>query len=201
MKVIPKFIFILLLALTASACSSNKKAKKETDTQATASVANDSTQASDQQSPKAKYVEQASFTPLDSNKKVAVSDFKGKVVVIDLWETWCKPCIASFPTLQKLQDDFPKHLKVLAVDSGFNDTKADAKKFVKDNDYDLTFLFDSNDLHTKLRVTGIPYRIFVDPQGNFIKTEMGNHGPEGDYKQIKSVIENYFPSTSNKKAG
>lgn len=196
MKAVPKYIFVVLLALAVSACSSKKDSKKQNDPEPKASVANTKTPAPSQPNPKAKYVEQASFTTLNGDKEVAVADFKGKVVVIDLWETWCKPCIASFPTLANLQKDFPKHLKVLAVTAGFTDTKADARKFVKNHDYDLTFLFDSNGLHKKLRVTGIPYRIFVDPKGNFIKTEIGNRGPKGDYKQIESVVEKYFPSAS-----
>lgn len=199
MKATLKYIFVSLLALTVSACSSKKNNNKKADAKATVSVASDSTHINAQPIPKAKYVEQASFTTLDGNKTVAVSDFKGKVVVIDLWETWCKPCIASFPTLEKLQKDFPKHLKILAVTAGFTDTKADAKKFVDNHDYELTFLFDSNKLHKKLHVSAIPYRIFISPNGNFIKTEMGNHGPKGDYRQIASVVKKYFPSASASK--
>ncbi|HKK45720.1 MAG TPA: TlpA disulfide reductase family protein [Balneolaceae bacterium] len=138
----------------------------------------------------AQYVQQATFTTFNG-EKVSLSDYKGKVVMIDFWETWCKPCIDSFSTLEKLQKEYPKKFKVLAVNPGFSDSKSDAETFAKNHDYTFTYLLDSGDLHSKLNIQGIPYKVFVDPSGKFIKTMMGSHGPEADYRSIKSVIEKH----------
>lgn len=139
------------------------------------------------------YVEQAVFTDLDGDS-VAVADFKGKVVMIDFWETWCKPCLASFPTMQKLQDEYPDNFVVLAVTPGFTDTRADAKRFAENHDYTFRYLIDENNLHQKLGVQGIPYKVYVDAEGNFIKKSMGTSGPDGDYRKIKEIIEKHQQS-------
>lgn len=138
----------------------------------------------------ADYVEQASFSDFNGNP-VPLSDFKGKVVMIDFWETWCRPCIDSFPTMQKLVNDYPDDFVVLAVTPGFTDTKEDAQQFISQHDYDFVYLLDANNLHQKLEVQGIPYKVFVDAQGDFIKTVLGSAGPEKDYEKVRQIIEEY----------
>jgi thiol-disulfide isomerase/thioredoxin len=151
------------------------------------------TEAQSQPKTDKQYVEQAVFTNFDG-EKVPISKFEGKVVLIDFWETWCKPCIASFPTLQKLQETYNDDFAVLAVTPGFTDTKEDAEEFAQDHDYSFNYLMDSNGLHKKLGVQGIPFKVFVDANGEFIKKSMGSYGPEEDYKKIKKIIEEHKKS-------
>lgn len=172
--------FILFVTIVMMGCNSSEESEMNQKSQ--------SNSQSESQT-KAEHVEEASFTDFEGDT-VSVSDFKGKVVMIDLWETWCKPCISSFPTLQKLQEDYPDDFAVLAVTPGFTDTKEDAQSFAEENDYDFTYLMDSNGLHKELGVQGIPYKIFVDAEGNFIKETMGSYGPDEDYQKIQEIIEN-----------
>ncbi len=138
----------------------------------------------------AEYVEQASFVDM-SGDTVHVSDFKGKVVLIDFWETWCKPCLAIFPTMQKLLEEYPDDFVVLAVNPGFADSEEDARSFISEHDYDFRYLLDSNDLNEKLGVQSIPFKIYVDAEGTFIKSSLGSYGEEKDYKELKSIIEEH----------
>lgn len=139
---------------------------------------------------KADFVEQATFVTLEG-ETISISDFKGKVVMIDFWETWCKPCIASFPTVDSLQQVYANKFVAIAVTPGFTDTKEDAIAFAKEHDYDFIYAMDTNGLHKRLNVMGIPFKVFIGTNGEFIKTSMGNHGPEQDYKMIKSIIEKH----------
>lgn len=161
---------VLFLSVLALACG-----KQETDQQ---------TQS--EETPQS-YIKEASFQDFDGNT-ISLSEFKGKVVMIDFWETWCKPCIDSFPTMQKLMNDHPDDFVVLAVTPGFADTKEDAEEFIANHDYDFVYLLDSNNLHQKLQVQSIPYKVFVDAEGNYIESSIGSYGPEEDYKKAVSLI-------------
>lgn len=180
-NVIKTFSFLLFVTVVTAGCNSSDNPETDANPEASTEETENPT--------KANYVEQATFTDFEGDT-VSVSDFKGKVVMIDLWETWCKPCIASFPTMQQLQEDYPEDFIVLAVTPGFMDTREDAQNFASENDYDFVYLMDSHGLHEKLGVQGIPYKIFVDAEGKFIKESMGSFGPDEDYTQIEEIIEN-----------
>lgn len=144
----------------------------------------------------AEFVEQASFTTLDGDS-VHISDFEGKVVLIDFWETWCKPCLASFPGLDSLKMQYPNRFEVLAVTPGFSDTRANAKAFAENHDYSFTYLMDSNRLHEKLNIFGIPYKIYVSADGEFIDSSMGSAGARGDYQKMKEILENQLSAPAD----
>jgi len=66
-------------------------------------------------------------------KKVSLSDFKGKVVVVDVWATWCGPCKGEIPSLQKLEEEM-KGQDVVFISYSIDDMKDHDKwiKFVAD---------------------------------------------------------------------
>lgn len=140
-----------------------------------------------------KALEGASFVDFEGNT-VELADFKGKVVLIDFWETWCQPCLSSFPTMNEVAKEYSDDFVVLAVTPGFSDTQEDAEEFAEDNNYDFQYLLDNNRLHQKLNVQGIPFKVYVDAEGNYIKTEMGSYGADQDYRQLTEIIEEHKES-------
>lgn len=178
------YLFVLLFMIS---CGS-KQQEKSTPSQSQASPSAQTDQS--QSMSEAQYVEQATFTDLEGNE-VSLSKYQGKVVLIDFWETWCKPCIASFSTMQQLMDDYPDRFVVLAVTPGFTNTKEDARQFAQNHDYDFVYLYDENKLHQKLNVRGIPFKVFVGPEGKFIESSLGSQGPKGDYQHAKKIIEEH----------
>ena len=67
--------------------------------------------------------------------KRAVADLKGKVVVVNLWATWCGPCVAEFPDLVRLHTEFrQKGLVVIAASVDEPEDKAKVAEFLKDQD-------------------------------------------------------------------
>jgi len=176
--------FTVLLAVAISAvmlsCGGNKKSSSDQN-QANASLTREQA------------VEQSTFVDLDG-ETVPISRFEGKVVLIDFWETWCKPCLASFPTMQKLMEDYPDDFVVLAVSPGWADSKEDAREFREDHDYDFVYLYDENSLHEKLNVQGIPFKVFVSSGGEFVEASMGSRGPQSDYEHAEKIIRDYRDS-------
>jgi thiol-disulfide isomerase/thioredoxin len=105
--------------------------------------------------------------------KTKLSDLKGKYVYIDLWATWCGPCRAEIPFLQKIEEKY--HGKNIEFVSVSVDTPKDHdkwQKFVIDKQLGGIQLFSDNEWKsafvTSYNVTGIPRFILIDPKGNIV---------------------------------
>ncbi|MFO8029916.1 MAG: TlpA disulfide reductase family protein [Cyclonatronaceae bacterium] len=129
----------------------------------------------------------AVMTTLDGTE-VTLQDYTGKTVLIDIWETWCTPCLRSMPTLQQLVEDFPDDFVVLAVSPGYMDSPEQIREFIDNHDYDFEFLF-GEDLARDLNVQSIPFKVYVDPEGQYIESVMGTQGPEQDYEKTRKIIQ------------
>jgi thiol-disulfide isomerase/thioredoxin len=118
---------------------------------------------------------------------VDLADYKGKVVMLDFWETWCVPCIRSFPGMDRAVREYPDEFAVIAISPGFSDTDADISGFVSTVDYRFTWAKGA-DLATEIGVQGIPYKVFLDKAGNVQAVEVGSLGPERDYQKLVERI-------------
>jgi thiol-disulfide isomerase/thioredoxin len=103
-------------------------------------------------------------------KTITTDDWKGKVVFIDFWATWCGPCIRSFPGLQKLYDKYKNNpdviFAVVNVWERVEDRFASVKTFLSKNPYTFPILFDLKDEMVKgYGVTGIPSKFILDKNG------------------------------------
>lgn len=112
--------------------------------------------------------------------KKSLKDFRGKYVYIDIWATWCKPCIAQFPSLKKLEEDFKgKNIEFVSIStdeqrrSGGSWEKAHSKwkNMVKKYSLGGTQLWageDQNRFSTEYMANTIPRFILIDPDGNIV---------------------------------
>ncbi len=109
-----------------------------------------------------------------SGQNVKLSDYKGKIVVLDLWATWCKPCIASFPAMQRMKDKYADVVFLfIAVNENGEDALERVKKFIQRNKYNFTVLMDEpvkpKAAHYKITSTykpeGIPAKYIIDKNG------------------------------------
>ncbi len=67
---------------------------------------------------------------LSADGNVALSDYRGKVVYLDFWASWCSPCLISLPLLEELRKEFPaESFQILAVNVDTDPTKA--RRFVR----------------------------------------------------------------------
>jgi len=120
--------------------------------------------------------------------EVRLSDFKGKVVVLDFWATWCGPCIASFPHTQALAAKY-KDQGVVVLASGTSDTAAKFGEWIPANQPkypDIVFTWDPNERGSATHdqrasnklygVTGIPTQFVVGRDGKITGVIVGNGG-------------------------
>lgn len=108
--------------------------------------------------------------------RTKLEDFKGKYVYIDVWATWCGPCIAEIPSLNKLEEKY--HDKNITFVSMSIDKIKDIekwKKMVKDRNLGGVQVFADNDWNSKFiqdfKVTSIPRFILIDPNGKIVKAD------------------------------
>lgn len=132
----------------------------------------------------------ASFTDYEGNK-VSLDQFRGKVVMIDFWETWCTPCLKAFPSMSRAMNDFPNDFVVLAVNLGESDQDSDVERFRNANpDYPFVWLKDSELLANQLQVPGIPFKVFIAPDGSYHSHELGLSGSEdANYDKLVQLIQ------------
>jgi peroxiredoxin len=129
------------------------------------------------------------FTLQDMNgKDVALKDQRGKVVVLDMWATWCPPCRASLPHLDKLHEALKdKGVKVFAVN--VQEDKADVEQFIKTTGLKTPVILDSNGaVSQKYKVTGIPQTVVIGKDGKVAKVFIG-FGGEESAKEMRAAVE------------
>lgn len=130
-------------------------------------------------------------------KQVSLSDYKGKIVILDLWATWCVPCIASFPAMQKQMEKHPDVVFLfIAVNEKADGLEERVKSFINKNKYPFHVLIDEpiNDAPGKFVITssykptGIPAKYFIDREGKLRFKSKGFNTDSELINEMEAVI-------------
>ncbi|WP_158838044.1 TlpA family protein disulfide reductase [Polaribacter sp. L3A8] len=126
----------------------------------------------------------------------SLDSFKGKYVYIDVWATWCGPCIREIPSLKNIEKEFHnKNIEFVSIStdesrrSGGTWEAAEKKwrDFVKENQLGGVQLWAGQDFSFQqaYQISGIPRFILIDPQGNIVEA----NAPRPSDPRLKSLLE------------
>lgn len=102
-----------------------------------------------------------------SGASVTLSDYRGQVVIVNLWASWCGPCRAEMPEIQKVYSaNRERGLVVLAVNSTVQDNEADARAFVQELGLTFPVLLDREGaVSRRYLLRALPSTFFIDRTG------------------------------------
>lgn len=123
----------------------------------------------------------------ESGKIITLSSLKGKVVFINFWATWCPPCKAELPSINKLKKAYEGNKDIVFLMVDVNEPIKTAKDFVTKNNYDLPVFVPEGDIPTDFVDNAIPSTVILDKEGKMVKHIVG----ASDYgsPEIKQLLD------------
>ena len=120
-----------------------------------------------------------------------LSDCRGKVVYLNIWATWCPPCVAEIPFIQALSEAHPDDLVVIGVSM---EPEQDVRDFVAENGLTYSFAIDDGSIGGVLYPTYyIPNSVFIDPNGVITSMETGGT----DYETMEARFNEALANASD----
>ena len=134
-----------------------------------------------------------SAVTLDSAKRTkTLADYKGKVVLLNIWATWCEPCRVEMPSIEKLYREFgPQGLAVVGVSVDEAGTEQNIRDFAKQLGLTFEILHDPSQVtKTNYQVTGFPETFIIGREGKIRKKFIGasDWSSEGNRALIRELL-------------
>lgn len=106
-----------------------------------------------------------------SGKEISLKKFKGKLVLLDFWETWCGYCIMAMPKLNRLQKEYEKDISVIGVTT---QNKERVEKLIKESDLVYSNIYADRRLLYEYKVSNRPTYVLVDRKGKIVTVTYGD---------------------------
>jgi cytochrome c-type biogenesis protein len=196
-----KLLAVIVVSLFFVSCS-----KKQTTTNQPPKQQNQTQQQTNNQTTSGKTVyalkdvspagknEMVDFSWNENGKDVKLSDYKGKVILVNFWATWCGPCKRELPALSQIANELrDKDFKMVGV--SVDDRQSDVNSFLQVNNLSYTILHQETQLaYVKyMEVTGqnqnvVPQTYIIDKKGKVVETILGSRSKE----DFLSIINKYL---------
>ncbi len=128
-------------------------------------------------------------------KRVRLDSLRGKIIVLDFWATWCRPCMESFPWLQKIWDSYHRRPDVAIVAINVWEQNGDRRKVLQDfqqnnPQWSIPLYADESDqLPVGFGVTAIPTQIVLDRHGQVQFRTVGYRSGEDFFRTLQDYLE------------
>lgn len=116
----------------------------------------------------------------------SLENYKGKVIFLNFWATWCPPCKKEMPDIENIYKEYGQNKKDVVILGVNSEKENEVKKFLKDKGYTFPTVIDENsEVMRKYFIQAFPTSFVIDKEGNVYGYVMGGLTKE----QIKQVIE------------
>jgi peroxiredoxin len=125
-----------------------------------------------------------------SGKNIKLSEYRGQVILLNFWASWCGPCRQEMPLLNQIQNRYSK-LGFTVLGVNVEEDSRQAKTMLREIPVDFPILFDTTNKVSKLyNVSAMPSTVLIDRDGNLRYLHKGyKPGDEAKYKQwIKKLV-------------
>ena len=127
-----------------------------------------------------------------NGKTVPLEQMKGEVIFLNFWATWCPPCIAEMPSIQKLHDIYGDKIKMVLVSQENPET---IKAFLEKNQYSMPTYILTGQIPEVFQSRSIPSSFLISPGGKLILKKKG--AAKWDSKKVKKLINKMIAEKKN----
>lgn len=120
-----------------------------------------------------------------AGEPVEGTSLAGRWVLLDFWGTWCVPCIAAFPKLQRLQDEHAEQLTVVGL-AFFSGTGEQVTAFAAEHGVGYTLWMGEDATIEKFGVIAFPSYFLIDPEGTVVLEIVGESGDL--YEEVSALL-------------
>lgn len=106
----------------------------------------------------------------EDGNAVNSESFQGEVVFLNLWATWCPPCIAELPEIQRIYDDYGDRVKFVLITG---QSPSEVGSFLSDRDHDLPVYYGGRSLPEKISARSIPTTYIIARDGSIVNKKVG----------------------------
>jgi thiol-disulfide isomerase/thioredoxin len=108
-----------------------------------------------------------------SDKKIKLSDYRGKIVIVDFWATWCPPCRRGIPDLIEIQKEYGQDVIIIGI-SVDTDTKGEVVPFIQQMGINYPIAYaDAGVVQSYGGVESIPTSFIIDKNGIIVDNHIG----------------------------
>ena len=130
---------------------------------------------------------------LDTNESVSLDKYRGKIVILNLFASWCPPCRMEIPDFIEMQKKHADRLNVvgLSYDQG---SAADLKRFLKEMGVNYDVYWGSEEIAKYVGLRGIPHTLVLDSEGRVVRSYIG-YTSAGTFEQDIAALSRDFPAS------
>lgn len=139
--------------------------------------------------------EAPNFFWTENGKSMSLGELKGNVVLLNLWATWCGPCIREMPDLSKISDELNgKNFKMIGLNVFQQDGSKKVEDFLKTNPVSYTIIDGNQEIVDALgeangsNIEAVPTTFIIDKNGKIVETIIGGRDKETFLKSINKYI-------------